>query len=168
MSAVYTHAEEIAVWLVELSTSMIYTIVCAEGVLCLLMGAVACEIWHSAHWRSPPFQSDRRDWVTYVTVRSFSGCVILTTAFVACGLLWVGWLFVEYVAWTSPTVEAAFREAEAQHRTFSSVGRRDIRGRMVSFITVPFGIGCSGWALYWLWKARMRLRDMSPEGTGRR
>jgi len=164
VNAIYEHAEAFATWLVELSPSMMYKLVWLEGALCLLLGAVACQIWHSAHWKSLPRQSDRRDWFTYTALRSFLACTILSLVFLIFGLLWVAWLFVEYVAWTSPGVEAAFRDAEAQLRTFSDERHfNDMSGRIVSFSVSAFGIGCSGWALFWLWKARCHLSMMCTQ-----
>ncbi len=137
---------------------MMYKLVWLEGGLCLLLGALACQFWHAARWKVIPYQCDRRDWVTSLMLRSFWACLIVSAIILLLGILWIAWLFVEYVAWTSPEVRAAFKEAASQGISFAKERHyNDFSGRIASFPLSAFGIGCSAWTLYWLWKARSRF-----------
>lgn len=160
---IHERAEAVAIWLSRLSPEMAHKLVWVEGLLCVGIGLLGCQMWHAARWRSPPpIGSSFTDRWTAAVLHSFGLHTLMFIAVVPFALAWTGWLYIEYVAWTSPRVEAALQETRTPWGTIAGERHHhDIGGRIVSFSASAFAIGCSGWVLYWSWRARRNWRVLA-------
>ncbi|MDQ7013780.1 MAG: hypothetical protein Q9O74_07785 [Planctomycetota bacterium] len=154
----YEHAEAIAKWVYLQSDSMRYTIGSLQGLLCLALGGIALQFWNAARWQKVPYRCERLDRAVYALVKSRVWCIIAAGVFVFCFVGWLGWLFVEYVSWTSPELRSLpWHEAKRFQRS-------DGPGRVLSILGLLFGVGCSVWSMVWLSRAHTHVRRLPPPG----
>lgn len=159
LAFLYGRAEAVAVELMRVSPQTAYSLIFMEGLLCLGIAFVGLQAWKAAHWASlPPEGACVADRLTARVLLSGVGCLLLGLLLVLLALVWSGWLFVEYVVWTSPRVAAELRGAEFSWGPIAAERHRDFAGRVVSFGASLFALGCLGWIGFWSWRGAIALR----------